>query len=53
MVGDDPLCDVAGALRAGMRAVWKRSDRLELLEEAEPSATVDRALRHAGSGAGG
>lgn len=27
MVGDDPLCDVSGALAAGMKAVWKRNGR--------------------------
>lgn len=45
MVGDDPVGDVAGALGAGMRAVWKRAcERPTTPEGTQPSATavVDR-----------
>ncbi len=43
MVGDNMAADVAGALEAGMRAVWKRNDGpWPRPEGLNPSATVDR-----------
>ena len=42
MVGDDPLCDVSGALAAGMKAAWKRGGRpVPNPGDAQPTATID------------
>ena len=42
MVGDDLLCDVDGALRVGMRAIWKRNGKAHRdLGSVEPTAIVD------------
>lgn len=41
MVGDDPLCDVSGAGRAGMKTVWKRASGPDAgLGGAVPDAVV-------------
>lgn len=43
MVGDDPLCDVFGAGRAGMKTVWKRASAPDAgLDGAAPSEVVTR-----------
>ena len=43
MIGDRQLDDIAGALRAGMRAVWKRNVRpWPRPEGLVPTATIDR-----------
>lgn len=44
MVGDDPVCDVYGALAAGMDAVWKRNRPSALYPggDIRPTAAIDR-----------
>ena len=42
MVGDDPIVDVIGAQRAGLKAIWKRSDPNQAPpKEAKPNQSIE------------
>jgi len=52
-VGDSPVHDIAGAMTAGMRAVWmNRTGSAWPLDEPAPHATVGRLAEVLGVGCG-